>query len=290
MTTLLANIAVELHSLELDKRLQMIYLWNVSLIYPGTEFLALKDVSLSIKPGELVVVVGSNGSGKSTLMKVISRLLTNYAGVFMIDGQYCHEYRKQDLDDCTALLSQNSPLYPVSIAENIGLGLPEQYDNTRLVEEAAKRGGAYDDKEDPLREVLQGLRQETELSGGERQRLLSARLFMRLFSENINFVGVDEPSSELDAVGERDLFENLIVYKGKRTMVIVAHHFYGLVERANKIICMKEGSIAEIGSHSDLMRLDGVYSELYKAQTRSVKPTVESPDTQDRILETDILS
>jgi ABC-type multidrug transport system fused ATPase/permease subunit len=117
---------------------------NVSFSYPGgkTNAKALDNVTLSIKSGQLVVLVGANGSGKSTIVKLLARLYDATSGQVLINGQDIRNYKLADLRRATASLTQDHHLYPLSLSENIGLGNPTKASDTGMILEAAKRGGA----------------------------------------------------------------------------------------------------------------------------------------------------
>ncbi|KAF8967246.1 P-loop containing nucleoside triphosphate hydrolase protein [Flammula alnicola] len=276
------------------------HLNNISFSYPGSQktTTALKDISLDIKAGQLVVIVGANGSGKSTLIRILSRLYDPTSGEVLIDGLASAEYRVEDLHEATTLLSQDSNIYPLSLGENIGLGYPAKVWDDELVTTAAKEGGAlefiaklkdgmktvldpiidtfqihlYNNKTHPLYNDMEKIRKTIDISGGERQRVVAARSFMRFRSGKVKFVAVDEPSSALDAEGELKLFENLIKVREGKTMVFVTHRFGHLTRYADQIICMKDGTIMETGSHDELMEKRGEYAKLYEIQASAFAP------------------
>ena len=174
---------------------------NITFSYPGAKKItnALSNISLSIKPGQLVVIVGSNGSGKSTIIKLLSRLYDPTSGALLIDGLPTSQYRASDLRRATASFTQDHKLYPLSLYDNIGLGDPERMHDPKLVEEAAEMGGAKEfvgkleeglrtvlepchdvypvnvppDQEHPLQKKIQMLQKELDVSGGERQRIIA---------------------------------------------------------------------------------------------------------------------
>ncbi|KAF9525800.1 P-loop containing nucleoside triphosphate hydrolase protein [Crepidotus variabilis] len=272
---------------------------SVSFAYPGSDKKtnALDDVSLNINAGDLVVIVGANGSGKSTLIRILSRLYDPSSGEIFIDKRPAAAYQVTDLHRATAILSQDSLIYPLSLAENIGLGHPACFDNQAMIEEAARDGGASefigklakgfettlrpfvecfhhnisDNKEHPLWKTYESIEQTVDISGGERQRVVAARTFMRFKSGLVHFVAVDEPSSALDADGELHLFKGLLAQREGKTMVFVTHRFGHLTKLADQIICMKDGSIVEAGRHDELMSLNGEYANLYNIQATPFK-------------------
>jgi len=273
---------------------------NVTFAYPGSKesVNALNDVSISIPAGQLVVVVGANGSGKSTIVKILSRLYDPSSGEIHVDGQPIQQYHLSDLRQATATLTQDHLIYPLSLSENIGLGHPDLASDVDLVVRASKLGGAYDciskladgfgtkldtpseayginlssDSADPLQKELEKLQKVVDISGGERQRIVASRTFMRFNSGKVKFVAVDEPSSALDPEAEFQLFERLREARSGKTMVFVTHRFGHLTKHADLIICMKDGAIAESGTHEALISNDGEYSKLYNIQASAFIP------------------
>ena len=152
---------------------------------------------MSISSGQLVVIVGANGSGKSTIVRILSRLYDPTSGQVLINGHSSSDYRINDLQHATVILSQDTSLYPLSLAENIGLGCPDFSFNKDMIIEAAKEGGAlkfiqklnkgmdtvldplqdifstnlYRNKTHPLYEEMENLEKKVDVSGGERQRV-----------------------------------------------------------------------------------------------------------------------
>jgi ABC-type multidrug transport system fused ATPase/permease subunit len=272
-------------------------LQGISFAYPGATKTtnALDNVSLSIKAGQLVVIVGANGSGKSTLIKLLSRFYDPSEGLLLIDGTPAAKYRSSDLRQATASFTQDHNLYPLSLYENIGLGYPERLSDAMLVAQASEQGGASgfiakladglhtvlepneypysinvpSDEQHPLREKINMLQKELDISGGERQRVIAARTFMQLNSGKVKFVAVDEPSSALDAEAEAQLFDRLLGNRQGKTMVFVTHRFGHLTKFADNILCMKDGKIAESGTHHELMQLEGEYAKLYNIQAEA---------------------
>ncbi|KAJ4469342.1 P-loop containing nucleoside triphosphate hydrolase protein [Lentinula lateritia] len=270
---------------------------DVSFSYPGSkeDKKALSDVSFRIEPGELVVIVGANGSGKSTFVKLLTRLYDVDVGTVLIDDEDIRRYKIHDLRKSIATLTQEHLLFPLSIEENIGLGYPEAMTNVDLINKAAQMGGAQEilDKLnngaktilDPfsiqygsrveenegteLSAALKQLKKKVEVSGGEQQRLVASRTFMRFNSEDIKFVAVDEPSSALDPEGELQLFNNLREARDGKTMIFVTHRFGHLTKYADKILCMKDGMVAEYGSHAELLAKKGEYHKMYKIQAQA---------------------
>ncbi|KAJ6533246.1 P-loop containing nucleoside triphosphate hydrolase protein, partial [Mycena capillaripes] len=254
---------------------------NVSFAYPGgkSKDNAIKNVSLKIPAGHLVVIVSTNGSGKSTIIKLLNRLYDVDAGEILVDGLPIKGYRIADLRKVQAMLTQDHKLYPLTLAENIGLGNPDRVDDMKMVMQAADAGGAEEvirrltdgvqtvltpvntasgahldkHKHKKLTAILEGLEKKGEVSGGEKQRLVASRTFMRFLSGNIRFAVADEPSSALDPKGEHQLFQRLRESGAGKTLIFVTHRFGHLTKHADLIICMKEGQAVETGTHKELM-------------------------------------
>ncbi|KIY73618.1 P-loop containing nucleoside triphosphate hydrolase protein [Cylindrobasidium torrendii FP15055 ss-10] len=274
---------------------------NLHFSYPeaATTTPTLHDINFSIKPGQLVVIVGANGSGKSTILKLLTRVYDPDAASgpdsILVDERPISEYRLGDLRRATSMLNQDHELYPLSLRENIGLGYVEKHNDLALIQRAIELGGAshcieklkdgmetkmdeesYSDKwdlpaeeEHPLNVELAGLPTAPTLSGGEKQRIVASRTFMRFMSGKTRLVAVDEPTSAFDAAGEQALFDNLLSMREGKTMIVVTHRFGTLTRQADFIICMKDGTIKERGSHNELMKLDGEYANLYNIQARA---------------------
>lgn len=174
---------------------------NIKFDYPGSKSTksALNDVSLHIKAGHIVVIVGANGSGKSTIIKLINRLYNPTSGELLVDGQPMNSYRISNMRQATADLNQDHSLYPLSIRENIGLGYPAHVSDLDMIKRAAKLGGSYNfiekleagfdttlqpvrtaymgymsrDGFSPLKDAFDKLEKRVEVSGGEKQRLVA---------------------------------------------------------------------------------------------------------------------
>ncbi|KAL4068177.1 P-loop containing nucleoside triphosphate hydrolase protein [Scleroderma citrinum] len=275
---------------------------NVSFNYPSTKTdrSALSDISFTIQPGHLVVIVGSNGSGKTTIIKLLSRFYDVDAGTILIDGIPIQEYRIKELRKGIAILTQEHNLFPSSIQENVALGSPDKTatKNREKLRESLILSGAdrvvdnfsegMDTVLEPvsngfvsfsghgneeLEAIYDSFSKPASVSGGEKQRLVAARTFMRLLTTPVQLVTVDEPSSALDPAGEFKLFSHLREARNGRTMIFVTHRFGHLTKHADLIICVKDGKVVETGTHSELLAVDGEYAHLYNVQAQAFSST-----------------
>ncbi|KAF5309787.1 hypothetical protein D9611_013620 [Ephemerocybe angulata] len=267
---------------------------NFSYLTSQKKESSLSSVSLKIPSGSVVVIVGSNGSGKSTLIRLLSRLYDPISGSLLIDGRPSKTYRTTCLRESSILLSQDHNIFPMSFVENIGLGCPSLMDNLDVIKDSAEKGGAKEfieklDKgfdtvihpmvaanklehqpDHPLQEEKKKISKKSNISGGEQWRVIAARAFMRMNSNKIRFVAVDEPTSALDSEGELQLFTRLLEAREGKTMVFVTHRFGYLTKHADMIVCMKNGTIEEVGTHSELFANKyGEYTKLYNIQANA---------------------
>ncbi|KAG6828909.1 hypothetical protein H0H92_006360 [Tricholoma furcatifolium] len=247
---------------------------NVSFAYNGTNgdpsIPAVDHASFHVEPGQLVVIVGGNGSGKTTLLKLLCGLHKPACGDISIDDRPVSEYRMDSLRRFMAYLSQSEEIYPISLRENLLMGIPNivphKNDEDDFVDEAAQLGGAYelmqrlgyDTVLEPPPVVGQSMRtsgngdigsgaieelrrnskayRETILSAGEKQRIVTSRTLMRILNSDIKLIVVDEPTSALDPIAESELFNNICRLKEGKTMICVTHHFGHIVKRAHLVL------------------------------------------------------
>lgn len=244
---------------------QGIALNRVSFTYPGSARPALTEVSLTLRPGESLALVGPNGTGKTTLVKLISRLYDVSAGAITIDGIPLAAFEVAELRRQVAVMCQDFVRYPLTVAENIGLGDVTAVDDRPRIVQAAQAAGidewvrslpqGYDT---PLGNLLPGGR---ELSGGQWQRLGLARAFMNPAPVLI----LDEPTAALDPLAEFELFERFRQLTQGRTTVFTSHRFSS-VRRADRIAVLEQGQLVELGTHGELMAHEGLYARMFRQQ------------------------
>jgi subfamily B ATP-binding cassette protein MsbA len=222
--------------------------------------LVLKDLSFQIEPGQVAALVGPTGAGKSTIVSLIPRFYDPTSGVVKIDGQDVRRFQQKSLRQQISFVLQETLLFHGPIWNNIAYGKPEA---TRAeILRAAEMANAHEfiDKLPDGYNTILGERGVT-LSGGQRQRIAIARAIIR----NTPILILDEPSSGLDAASEKLVFEALDRLMEGKTSIVIAHRL-STIRRANCIFVLKDGTIVERGSHEELMRAGGLYSELHDIQ------------------------
>jgi ATP-binding cassette, subfamily B, bacterial len=250
---------------------------HVSFRYPGREGWALRDVSLSIAPGEKLALVGENGAGKSTLIKLLLRLYEPTEGTIRFGGIDLRELEVSALRERLGAVFQDFVRYQLTARENIGLGDLSRLDVAEVVDRAARDGGADEliDELPDKRETMLGTWFEHghELSGGQWQKLAVARSFMRLSSrggEGADLLILDEPTAAIDAAAEAALFERFRKLTVGRTAIIISHRF-STVRMADRIAVLEHGRLLELGNHEALLALQGRYAHLFALQARGYR-------------------
>jgi ATP-binding cassette, subfamily B, bacterial len=232
---------------------------NVTFGYePGRP--VLKGVSLEALPGQTVAVVGPTWAGKTTLVSLVPRLFDPWEGRVTVDGRDVRDVRLASLRGQVAFVLQEPFLFPLTVAENIAYGRPEA--SRAEVEAAAKAANAHAfiERLPHGYDTRVGERGAT-LSGGERQRLSIARAFLK----DAPILILDEPTSALDAETEGLLLEALRRLMKGRTTLIIAHRL-STIRDADRIVVVREGTVAEAGAHGELLARGGLYAHLHGIQ------------------------
>jgi ATP-binding cassette subfamily B protein/ATP-binding cassette subfamily C protein len=240
---------------------------NVSFRYPGKERWALRNLDLTIAPGEKLGLVGENGAGKSTLVKLLLRLYDPTEGEIRYGGVDLRDMDPKDLRARMGAVFQDFVRYQFTAAENIGVGNPPHVADLPRIEEAARRGGALGVVEalpDRWQTVLGGwFEAGHELSAGQWQKLAVARAFMR----DAEVLVLDEPTASIDAESEHELFQRFQALAADRTAIVISHRF-STVRIADRIAVLHAGRLDELGTHAELLARDGRYAHLFRLQAR----------------------
>ncbi len=240
-----------------------IELRGVTFYYPATDRPALRNVSLHVKPGETVALVGTNGAGKTTLAKLAVRLYDATEGTVLIDGHDIRSLAIRSLHDRVAYVSQNLVRFEATVLENIAFGQWEKLlENPEEVQKIVRQAGI----EDLVAGTPEGLRTQLgrkfgtyDLSGGQWQQLALARALAR----DASILILDEPTSNLDVQSEYEIFRKLSRLARDRTTLLISHRF-STVRMADRILVLEEGELVEEGTHDELLRRGGVYASLYR--------------------------
>jgi len=234
---------------------------NVSFRYPSVpDGFMLDSIRLEVKRGQVVALVGSSGAGKTTLANLVPRFYDVTGGAVLIDGRDVRDLRLDSLRDKISIVAQDTFLFNDTVTANIGYGLrhatPEQ------IHEAARNAMA----EEFILQLPQGYdtiigERGTKLSGGQRQRLAIARALLK----NAPILILDEATSHLDTESERLVQKALQNLMAHRTVIVIAHRL-STVRRADNIVVLDQGCIAETGTHDELIAHGGIYQRLHDMQ------------------------
>jgi ATP-binding cassette subfamily B protein len=250
--------------------LQGIEFRNVSFRYPDREEWALRDLSLHIAPGEKLALVGPNGAGKTTMIKLLTRLYDPSEGQILLDGVDLREYDLDDLRAAIGVIFQDFVRYYVTARENVGFGQIAALDDEARIVLASQRGGA----DEVFAALPQGFEtmlgrwfaKGQELSGGQWQKIALSRAFMR----DGQVLVLDEPTAALDAEHEYMIFQRFRELTEGKTALLVSHRF-STVRMADRIAVLEGGGLTELGSHQELLALDGTYARLFNMQAEGYR-------------------
>jgi ATP-binding cassette subfamily B protein len=244
---------------------------RVSFTYPGGQEPSLRHVSLTVRAGEVVALVGPNGSGKTTLAKLLAGLYQPAEGTIRWDGVDASTFDPDLLRANVAIIFQDFVRYFLTVGENIGLGRHERVAEAEALARAAVSAGAD--------EFIQTLRRGydtrlgpqydggTDLSVGQWQRVALARAYFR----DAPFLVLDEPTAALDPRGEAELFDGIRGLAAGRAVLLISHRFAS-VRSADRIYVLREGEVLESGDHVELMGRQGLYAELFDLQASAYGP------------------
>jgi len=244
---------------------------DVSFIYPGSAKPALDKISIHIKPGESLAIVGENGSGKTTLIKLLTRLYKPTSGRIFLEGLDIEEWDIDVLRKKVGVIFQDFNRYQLVVGENIGIGDIKDTDDLERVQEAAQKGMAdsfIKDLPDAYSTQLGAwFKNGRELSGGQWQKIALSRAFMR---KSADILVLDEPTAAIDAKAEAEIFAHFRELTKNRISIIISHRF-STVRMADHIIVFEKGRVVEEGSHPELIEKQGIYENLFELQAQGYK-------------------
>jgi len=239
---------------------------SVSFRYPDAEEPALVDVTLHLRPGESLALVGENGAGKTTLIKLLTRLYEPTGGRILLDGLSLPEWDADVLRRRIGVIFQDFNRYQLIVGENIGAGDVERFGDEAGWREAADKGMA-DEVVDLLpqgyhTQLGRWFKGGRELSGGQWQKIALARAFMRTQAD---ILVLDEPTATMDARAEATIFEHFRTLSAGRMVILISHRF-STVRMADHIVVIERGRVVERGNHAELLAKGGPYAHLFSLQ------------------------
>lgn len=241
---------------------------QVSFAYPGSDTMALEDVSLQVRPGESLAIVGENGSGKTTLIKLITRLYEPTSGRILLDGVDLTDWDIEALRQRIGVIFQDFGRYQFSVGENIGAGDVRFFEDPQRWKIAAQQGMAapfIEELPDGYNTQLgRWFKNGRELSGGQWQKIALSRAFMR---SDADILVLDEPTAAMDAASEASVFEHFRQMSKNKMTILISHRF-STVRAADQIVVIHGGRILERGNHESLMAMDGQYAQLFRLQAK----------------------
>ena len=247
-------------AVEFDEKIENIKFENVNYKYEDSNDYVLKNINLNVKAGEIVAFVGKSGSGKTTLVNLLARFFNTDEGSVTVNGVNIKNIPLKIYRNKFAIVPQETFLFGGTIKENISFG--KEVTDEEIIT-AAKMANAYNFIQEDLPNKF-----ETEvgergalLSGGQKQRIAIARALIK----NPEIMILDEATSALDSESEKLVQDALDSLMEGRTTFVIAHRLSTIV-RADKIVVMDNGEIKEIGTHSELIAMNGIYKNLYDIQ------------------------
>ena len=240
---------------------------NVKFKYPNSQKTVLDNLSLKIKYGEKVAIVGENGAGKTTLIKLIARIYRPISGSVLINNINLNDLKLSSWYEKLAVLFQDYSSYThLTVKENIEIDSKNKA-TEKTIQDALIKASAFDfvkKYKEGVNQILSerykgGIRPST----GQWQKIAIARVFHR----NAPILILDEPTASIDAVAEAKIFDNIYKFSKGKTVIIISHRF-STVRNADRIIVLDKGKIIEEGSHEELLKINGKYAKAFRLQAK----------------------
>jgi ATP-binding cassette, subfamily B, bacterial len=242
---------------------------NVTFQYPRTDKAVLENISLEITAGEIIAIVGRNGAGKSTLVKLIVRLYEPDSGTIYINGANAKEWMLDDLRKSIGIVFQDYMVYSIPVVENVLMRpIVNKEEDEQFALDALRFAGLEQKISGHPKGLYAPLSREFDhdglfLSGGEMQKLALARVYAR----DSSLIILDEPSSALDPISEKEMFCRMKSLSQDKCVILVSHRLENIMD-ADRIYVVEDGDIAESGTHAELMEMYGIYRDMYMGQAR----------------------
>ena len=240
---------------------------SVSFAYPGGQAI-LHDISLHLKPGQSLALVGENGSGKTTLIKLLTRLYHPTKGRILLDGSDLRDWDATTLRERIGVIFQDFVRYQLQVGENLGVGDTHAFDDQQRWQSAAHHGMADSFitrmEKGYLTQLGRWFKNGQELSGGQWQKIALSRAYMRT---NADIIVLDEPTAAMDAAAEAEVFARFRQHSRDKMTILISHRF-STVRSAEHIVVIDQGRIIEHGTHAALLAYDGRYAELFRLQAK----------------------
>ena len=239
---------------------------NIHFRYPANDYETLKGVSFNINDKESVSILGYNGAGKSTIVKLLCGFYKPDKGEILVNGIQINKIDKETLWKQMSVVFQNYIRYSLTLRENIGFGTVEEIEDKYRILEFTRESDGYefiDVLPNGIETVLGIEFGEMDLSGGQWQKIAIARGRFRDYS----LIILDEPTASLDPIAESDIYNRFKEITKNKISLIISHRI-GSASIADRIIVLKDGIVAENGSHKELMALNGEYKDLYQIQAQ----------------------
>lgn len=241
---------------------------NVSFIYPGTERKVLNDISFKMNKNAHYAFVGKNGAGKSTIVKLLTGLYDNYEGTILVNKKNLRDYSHSEIKGMFGIIYQDFAKYELTLKDSIKIGdihsISNDIINDEYIQKLSDVGLLELLKALPNgADTLLGKTEEggQDISGGEWQRVAIARLLMK----KVDFIILDEPTASLDPIAESKLYEQFSSISKNKTTLLISHRL-GSIKTVDHVFVIDNGELIESGTHTELIKQEGLYAKLYLEQ------------------------